>query len=135
MADRAFATPGASVLERAADTADIAEIRFHNETSGSAGLYTSWAYDNTAWFTGPQRCAKAGELTSASIDYNHPSWGPWLAIVALQHKTCEAIGNAGARFEFSNIKFVNHLAVFAVRIDDTKACINGPNVARCEPLR
>jgi hypothetical protein len=134
MPDRAFAAP-VPILERAADTADIAEIRFQNASSGDAGLYTSWAYDNTAWFRGPQRCVKAGELASASIDYNHPSWGPWLSIVALRHKQCDAIGSTGARFEFSNIDFAKHLAVYAVRIDDTKACVNGPNVARCEPLR
>lgn len=78
---------------------------------------------------------KAGELATASIDYNHPSWGPWLAIVALRHKACDDIGSAGARFEFSKLDFVDHVAVFHATIDDTKVCINAPNVARCERLR
>ncbi len=130
----ASAASSASHNVRSADAADIVEIRFSNATSGSAGLYTSWAYDNTAWFTGPQRCVKANGFATASIDYNHPSWGPWLAIVALRHKDCDAFGSSGARFEFSKITFVNHAAVFNVKIDDTNVCVSAPNVARCERL-
>jgi hypothetical protein len=121
-------------LEGSADTTDILDIHFTNQTNSLAGIYTSWSYDAFPWFHGPQGCVAPKAAWASSIEYNHPGWGPQVWIVTNIHKTCDSFSSRGAKIEFPKIDFSNHKALFEVTLSDKELCIKELSATRCKPL-